>query len=153
MRANSISDEYKVAKGAFLKNAYIRDGKSEKDPVKKTYKIAFDLCTAEDKNGEMVETVNATCFIHVNAMGDEAFISVNGELQSLVPYLLGGGQFIEQDLVSYGRVAYEDLGQWFIDGFEPLEFVQSGVTFYAKIWILQHLTFHDEVANGKFLFE
>jgi len=153
MRANCLLPELDISGGAILKNAYLRPGKSVKDPINKTYQISFDLCTEKDDGtGNMVECVNATDTIHVNRFERDALITVDGVDVPLIGHLQTGGAFVLEDITDFGQPSYDELPAWFEDSFGLLQFVESPLTFYAKIWTLQQLKFHGFTPNGDFEF-
>lgn len=154
MRANCTLTEWKINGGGILKNPFIRPGRSIKDPINETYQITFDLCTeVDDGNGNMIEVVNTSSTIHVNKNSRDAIIEINEENIPLIGHLQSGGAFVLEDIKDFGQPSYQELENWFQDSFGLLEFVESPLEFYAKIWTLHQLKFHEIKANGYFEFQ
>ena len=153
MKAICNTQELKLTNGAFIKNPYVRPGKSIKDPVKETFQITFDLCTEKEVEGEMIEKVVDSFTLHFNRNETIAMIMVNGEEIPLLDHLMSGGEYIEEDVVNFGYPSYSELEDFFVDSFGLLVFKETPLKWFAQLWGLKHIVFDGQPIENNFTWE
>lgn len=153
MKAICNTQELELSNGTFIKNPYVRPGKSIKDPVNETFQITFDLCTEKEVEGEMIEKVVMSHTMHFNKIETQALIMVNGEEIPLLDHLLAGGQYVEEDVTNFGYPSYNELQDFFVDSFGLLVFKETPLTWFAKIWGLKHIIFDGQPIENNFTWE
>lgn len=123
--------------GAWLKNPYFISGDSVKSRLNKTFIQNFLLCVDIDGQRKVIEKTS----IHFNSIAEDALIEVDGENVDLMNYLMSGGDFVLEDVRSWGMPSYDELEVYFTDSFDDLLFVEGPFTWFFKIWGLQRIKF------------
>lgn len=153
MKAICNTSELELSNGTFIKNPYVRPGKSIKDPINETFQITFDLCTERDVEGEVTEKVIMSQTLHFNRFETTAMILVDGVEEPLLPYLLNGGAYVEEDVTNFGFPAYAELEDFFVDSFGLLVFKETPLKWFAQLWGLKHIVFDGKPLEQNFAWE
>lgn len=152
----TLTGEIQLQNGSWLKDPYVRHGKEIRDTKNKSYLVEFLLCVLVteihqplDGDGNpvgdpvpvAVEKVIQKKELRFNTNSQDAKILVNGAEEDLIPYLMGGGTFVEEDVVSWGYPYYDELDQYFDSPFSGLQFKDTPLKFIAELWGLHNIKF------------
>lgn len=153
MKAICNTNEIELSNGTFVKNPIVRPGKSIKSPIDETFQITFDLCSENEVDGEIIQRKIMSTTMHFNRFEELAMIMVNGEEVPLITHLMSGGEYIEADVTNFGKPAYNELQDFFVDSFGLLVFKETPLTWFAKIWGLKHIVFDGQPIENNFTWE